>query len=481
MKLIFQGCLPAVRLLAILVALTTSVNAAQSGATQGKKLEGLVVDQSGAPVAGADVSFEGEASRSVSVRTDTDGSFVLEIGAAGAGRLVVRAQGFATAEQRLSERRFADAAEALRVVLAPASVAEQVTVTASRVATRLSDTAASILVLSSLDLARTPAVSLDDALRQIPGFTLFRRSGSRTANPTAQGVSLRGVGASGASRALVLADGVPLNDPFGGWVYWGRVPREAVNRVEVLRGGASDLYGSAGLGGVINILTNNLNEDHALSFEADYGNQRTPNASLFAGKRFGPWAATLSAEGFYTDGYVIVDEAERGPVDTPAGSKHTTLNVSFERTLGKGGRAFLRGHTYGEVRQNGTPLQTNRTHIRQVTGGAEWSSDTLGSLSTRSYVGDQIYDQDFSAIAANRQSESLTRSQRVPAQSTGFTAQWSRAAGSRQAFVAGLTHARCARKRRARLYRQSRLVACWGGRARKNHRRLRAGRNPCHR
>ena len=60
-------------------------------------------------------------------------------------------------------------------------------------------------------------------------------------------------GASGASRAVVLADGIPLNDPFGGWIYWSRVPRTSVNSIEVLRGGASHLYGSAALGGVINI------------------------------------------------------------------------------------------------------------------------------------------------------------------------------------------------------------------------------------
>ncbi|MGF2075342.1 TonB-dependent receptor, partial [Enterococcus casseliflavus] len=89
---------------------------------------------------------------------------------------------------------------------------------------------------------------LDDALRQTVGFSLFRRTGSRTANPTIQGVSLRGLGASGASRALVLADGVPLNDPFGGWVYWARKPRLGIERVEVLRGGAADLYGSGALG-----------------------------------------------------------------------------------------------------------------------------------------------------------------------------------------------------------------------------------------
>src|SRR5918911_1366511 len=126
----------------------------------------------------------------------------------------------------------------------------------------------------------TAATTLDDALRQLPGFQLFRRSGSRTANPTSQGLSLRGTGASGASRALVLADGIPLNDPFGGWVYWSRIPRESVERVEVLRGGASNLYGSSALGGVVQVITRKTSP-RVVSLEVSYGNGRTPDASLF--------------------------------------------------------------------------------------------------------------------------------------------------------------------------------------------------------
>src|SRR4029078_13297747 len=107
--------------------------------------------------------------------------------------------------------------------------------------------------VSNRELEVAGAQTLDDVLRQVPGFSLFRRSGSLTANPTAQGVSLRGVGASGASRALVLLDGVPLNSPFGGWVYWTRVPRVNIENVSVQNGASSSLYGSGALGGVVNI------------------------------------------------------------------------------------------------------------------------------------------------------------------------------------------------------------------------------------
>src|SRR5262249_46387861 len=73
-----------------------------------------------------------------------------------------------------------------------------------------------ITALDNATLNSIPGVNLDDRLRAVPGFTLFRRTSSLVANPTTQGVSLRGIGSSGASRTLVLWDGIPENDPFGG-------------------------------------------------------------------------------------------------------------------------------------------------------------------------------------------------------------------------------------------------------------------------
>ena len=129
------------------------------------------------------------------------------------------------------------------------------------------------------------------------GFSLFRRSGESHCEPDIAGCFLRATGASGASRALVLADGVPLNDPFGGWVCWDRVPRESIGEVEVLLGGSSHLYGSAALGGVIDVGTKTLNSNTA-SLAASYGNETTPNASLFAAGTRDGWAGSIAAETF---------------------------------------------------------------------------------------------------------------------------------------------------------------------------------------
>ncbi|MFY9556777.1 MAG: TonB-dependent receptor [Blastocatellia bacterium] len=415
----------------VLAALCVAVQA-NAAPQVARKVEGVVTDQNGAPISGAEITIANK-SGTVTRTTDAEGRFAFDA-QADATMLTVRASGFESAS-RVWNASDPDPAR-VRITLETEPLSEQMTVTASRAETRVSDTAASVAVLSNEDLATTAALTTDDALRQIPGFSLFRRSGSRTANPTSQGVSLRGVGASGASRAVVLADGIPINDPFGGWVYWGRVPREAISRIEVVQGGTSSLYGTDALGGVINLISRDT-RDAALSYEASYGNERTPSGSLFAGGRLFQWAAQLSAEAFSTDGYVLVEEPSRGRVDTKAGSFHTTLDLALERLISDKGRVFIRGAIFDEDRENGTPLQTNNTHIKQLSIGADLAS-RAGSLSARAFAVGEIFNQDFTSIAADRNSETLTRSQRVPAQQVGFVTQWSRLAGSRQTLVAGV-------------------------------------------
>jgi outer membrane receptor protein involved in Fe transport len=396
-------------------------------------IEGVVVDQNGAPVNQAQVSLKRGARVIAATTTDANGEFKFAAEYPENLLLVIDSTGFATAELQLGPV----PSSSLRIVLQLQPLAAQVTISATRTETRLSDTAASVVVLNSTDLKTTAAVTLDDALRQVAGFSLFRRSGSRTANPTSQGVSLRGLGASGASRAVVLADGVPLNDPFGGWVYWDRVPRESIRQVEVLLGPASYLYGSAALGGMIDISTRKP-DTNTVSLSASYGNQNTPNASLYvAGVKDG-WAASLAAETFNTDGYVLVPGSQRGPIDTAAGSRNAVVTPGLEKSFGARGRLFGRATFFGESRKNGTPLQTNRTHLRQFALGGEMQRESLGHFSALVYGGTQLFDQNFTAVSADRNSETITRVQRVPAQVLGVSGQWSRAFGQRQTLVAGL-------------------------------------------
>lgn len=401
----------------------------------GTRLEGIVLDSLRAPIPNAKVSFVMADQTLLQTVTGPDGAFVLELTSSATGTLIVTASGFSSVSRVIRVEDFP--ASRLEILLTPLPIHEEVTITATRTEAPIADTAASVRVIAASDLLTTAAPTIDDALRRVPGFQLFRRSGSRVANPTAQGVSLRGVGASGASRALVLADGIPINDPFGGWVYWGRVPRLSLERAEVVRGAASDLYGSGALGGVIGLITKRP-EEPLFALEGSYGSETAFDTSFFTGGRRGKVGLSLSGEIQKTEGYIVVPEDQRGPIDTPVDSRHSTINARIEFDATKRLQFFANGSYFSEARSNGTPLQTNRTHIRELTVGSNWQTRLLGASSVGLYTSTQLLDQNFSAVAADRKTESLTRLQRVPAQVTGLMFQSTRGFGDRHTVVAGV-------------------------------------------
>ena len=299
----------------------------------------------------------------------------------------------------------------------------------------------------------------------MPGFTLFRRTPSRAANPTTQGASLRGLAGSGASRAVVLEDGVPLNDPFGGWVYWGRVPRVAVERLEVVRGGASDLYGSGALSGVVQVVRVDT-EAPRLDTELVTGAQNIAEGALSAGGRRGGWGGRVSTDVFSTNGYYAVPSAFRGPVDARLSTHHHGGDLTLERALGSGGaRAFVRAGAYRESRGNGTHLQDNDTSIDQGVLGLDWPSGA-GGLRVRGDLSHQDYDQAFSAIASDRKTERLTTNQHVPAHTSGLSLQWTRPLGAHVLVLGADGRAVWGRSEEDNLSGSSTLHTTAGGRQR---------------
>src|SRR5579864_8598039 len=298
---------------------------------QATRVEGTVRDASGAVIADASVVLNSD-SYQVAAKTDATGHFLFPAVPSTSGTLEITRVGFNSVRQ--SWNAGSTASVSLEIVMQLASSNEEVTVSAARTEVRLSETPGSTILLSSTDVTATPALRVDDVLRQVPGFSLFRRSDSRTANASNQGVSLRGLGGTAASRALVLEDGLPLVDAFGGWVYWDRVPRSSLASVEVFRGGASNLYGSDALGGVVQFITRQP-ERPAFALETSYGNERTPDLSFWTGTRAGKWDLSLASEMFRTDGYIVVPTYQRGSVDTPANSEDATVDLTVGHQLGE--------------------------------------------------------------------------------------------------------------------------------------------------
>jgi outer membrane receptor protein involved in Fe transport len=410
-------------------------------ALAGSSVSGVVKDASGAVVPGASIVVRTSEGERVAV-SGADGRFTVETPAAGSVTLIVRAPGFAEKQQVATA---ADGAS-VTVVLDPAGLREDVTVTATRTEQRLANVAASVNVLRAEDIRQSPAVVADDVLRELPTFSLFRRTSSLSSHPTAQGVSLRGIGPSGVSRTLVLLDGVPFNDPFGGWVYWTRVPLEDAERIEVVDSSTSSLYGNYAMGGVININTSKATR-RTVEFKPQYGNNSSPKFDLFGSDVWGKVGVTASGSFFDTTGFPIVIENERGAVDDKAAVNFKNTSVKAEFSPTSNVNTNLRFGYFREKRANGkhstidSTEEANDTSWKNVSGGVRLvlpdSSDLQANIS-----GDfETFNSNFLAVPAATPLRSLGRmtlNQNVPTTAAGGMVQWSKPFTSTQLFQAGL-------------------------------------------
>lgn len=403
-------------------------------------VRGYILDANGLPIAEANIEITDASGKNTFCKTDEQGKFSCKIGVNENFSITIRADGFSILRQTIAN--IQDFEKDFTFILEPASIRENVLVTVNRTETLLEETPASINSLSKTDLQTTASPAIDDVLRQTVGFSLFRRSNSRNANPTTQGTSLRGINASGASRSLVLFDGIPLNDAFGGWIYWSRVPNVAVERIEVLRGGASSLYGSDALGGTINVISSEVDEKFAYSAEIFGGTQNTFSASTFIGFKRKDWTADFVASTFQTKGYKEIDKAIRGLVDDFSNSHNANFAGKITKDLGDRANLFFKTVYFGEARNNGTPVQKNRTHFRQFALGGNFDLDNSrfkvqnSNFSFRVFGETQVFDQTFSAVADDRNSENLVRLQRVPSQNIGISTQFS-TSFKKQTILAG--------------------------------------------
>ncbi len=321
---------------------------------------------------------------------------------------------------------------------------EPVVVTAARAPEAPGQVPFSLTVLAGDTLRTAPAATLDDALRAVPGFSLFRRSDSLTANPTTQGVSLRGLGPSGASRSLVLLDGVPLNDPFGGWVTWSMVPRESLVGAELVRGGGATAWGNAALGGVVQLLTEApaARRDRLVATAGDFA---TRSAEFAVTAPAGRGTLQLSGRDFATDGFALVAPEDRGPVDVAAWSRHHWLAGRWQQPVGAGAELIVTARTFAEERGNGTPYQRNSS--RENSGSVVLHVQPAGSFgwTATAYAQDESFASTFSAVNAARTAETPASDQfAVPAAAAGaaWTGAWSADDGARTSAGADLRQVR---------------------------------------
>lgn len=205
------------------------------------------------------------------------------------------------------------------------AIDEEIVVTGRALAAPLGDEAYDVVIISRDRLTGSASGRLEDILKQVPGFQLFRRSDARSANPTSQGATLRALGGNASSRALVLQDGVPQVDPFGGWVSWPALDPTRLGSVRVVRGGGTGANGPGALAGTIELRSAAPRDLTAFGAQVAVGSRDSVDARLGAAGPIGQGFLSASGQVARGDGFVPVIRSQRGPADRAASYAQASL------------------------------------------------------------------------------------------------------------------------------------------------------------
>ncbi|MEP3226965.1 MAG: TonB-dependent receptor [Parasphingorhabdus sp.] len=245
-------------------------------------------------------------------------------------------------------------------------------------------------------------VRVENALRSIPGIQQFRRSDARSANPTSQGITIRGLGGNASSRAVLSLDGVPQADPFGGWVAWPGYEALALDFAKVTRGGGSGTEGSGAIAGTVELFSKEVG--NLIDAGIAYGSRNSVEADVLFGRELGQGQLTISVNYARGDGFIPIIESQRGDVDRQAEYEQAGLAVRFAAPLTDtielqtNIRAFTddreRGFAFSENHNDGADASIRL--VNRSDDGWQWSA--LG------YVQIRNFDVSFGGVAADRNS-----------------------------------------------------------------------------
>ena len=275
------------------------------------------------------------------------------------------------------------AASAAHAADAPADI----TVTA--LARPKGDAAYDIVTIDRERLTGTASNRIEDALRDVAGFQQFRRTDSRTANPTSQGATLRALGGNASARALVLLDGAPVADPFAGYIPWFALAPERLGAVRVTRGAGAGAFGTGALAGTIELLSADAATLPGLQAQAEFGSRNALSAQGVASARLGDGGASLFGRYDRGDGYVLIPQGQRGPADIAA--RYAQGSAGFHAAVDVGGatRLLVNGLGFADSRVRG--VAGNATNVRganasvRLLGRGRWQWEALAYLQSQTF------------------------------------------------------------------------------------------------
>ncbi len=258
------------------------------------------------------------------------------------------------------------------------------------------DVAYSITTIDTDRITATASNRIEDALKDIAGLTQFRRSDARSANATSQGATLRGLGGNASSRALLVLDGVPQTDPFGGWVTWPAFAANRIQRIRVTRGGGTGTLGPGALAGTIEF-DSILSDSSASLF---LGSRDAVDASAVIGGKLGSGHGFIGANYTRGDGFIPIAEGQRGPADRASPYEQASVSARAVAPLSASTELQASLLAFTDRRERGTILSGNGgdgadASVRLVHRG-RWGWQALA------YVQARKFQSRFTAIDAAR-------------------------------------------------------------------------------
>jgi len=276
-------------------------------------IKGFIFENPGnTPIANANLIIPGTTLGTVS---GIDGSFTLNVQINGQVKLVVSHIGYESTTQTLNIPVSGLKDIIIRLEPKVSEIAETV-ITATRTKKSINELPAAVRLITAEQIKEMPSAAIDDLLRTEASINVDRKNGIFSKNAS---INMRGLNSS--ARTLVMLDGVPLNKADGGGVNWNRVNTESVDRIEVIKGPGSAMYGGNAMGGIINIITKDIQDNPAGSIKVSLGSCNTQGVQAWLSGRTKKLPKLgWSINSFYRrgDGYIIAPKESRDSTDVKA-------------------------------------------------------------------------------------------------------------------------------------------------------------------
>ena len=267
-----------------------------------------------------------------------------------------------------------------------------------------------VTVLTREALTRAASGRIEDVLAGVAGFQQFRRSDSRSSNPSAQGVTLRALGGNATSRSLVLLDGVPMADPFFGFIPLSALAPERLAAVRVTRGGGSGAFGAGAVAGTIELESAGPRDLGLLSASALIDDRGETEASATIAPQLGQGFAVVSGRWDRGQGFWTAPQSQRVPASVRARYQSWSGGLRLVAPLSDTIELQARGLGFDDDRtlrfKGADSSSSGQDASVRLVGRGRWQFDALGFVQARDFTNVVISSTSFRKTLDQRRTPS---------------------------------------------------------------------------